>query len=102
MSLTTGCLMSGAQERLLISLDRPARWLASKTSIFYLALVLCGATALAFFAINRSPFGFMLRATRDSPIRAETLGINRISVQWAAFVIASSFAGIAGGAFAFS
>lgn len=80
----------------------PAPWLASKTAMFYLALFLCSGTALTLYLINRSPFGLMLRATRDSSLRAETLGISRINVQWSAFIIASAFAGLAGGVFAFS
>ena len=34
-----------------------------------------------------SPFGFALRATRDSPLRSEAIGINGKRVQWTAFVI---------------
>jgi branched-chain amino acid transport system permease protein len=80
----------------------PAPWLASRTAMFYFALVFCAATAFSLYLVNRSPFGMMLRAARDSALRAETLGINRINVQWSAFIIASAFAGLAGGIFAFS
>jgi len=80
----------------------PSEWLTSKTSMYFLALSLCATTVLALTVVNRSPFGFMLRAVRDSALRAETLGINRIAIQWAAFVLASFFAGLAGGVFAFS
>ena len=48
-----------------------------------------------------SPFGFALRAARDSALRSETIGIDRRSVQWAAFIVAGTFAGIAGALFAF-
>ena len=48
-----------------------------------------------------SPFGFALRATRDSPLRSEAIGINGKRVQWTAFVIAGTVAGIAGALFAY-
>jgi branched-chain amino acid transport system permease protein len=49
-----------------------------------------------------SPFGHALRAGRDSPLRAEAIGIDVRSFQWAAFVVAGVAAGLAGAVFAFS
>src|SRR5262249_37151209 len=48
-----------------------------------------------------SPFGFALRATRDSPLRAEAIGIYGKRTQWIAFVIAGSVAGVGGALFAY-
>ena len=48
-----------------------------------------------------SPFGYALRATRDSPLRSEAIGIDGKRVQWTAFVIAGTVAGIAGALFAY-
>jgi len=48
-----------------------------------------------------SPFGFALRATRDSPLRSEAIGINGKRVQWTAFVISGTVAGIGGALFAY-
>jgi branched-chain amino acid transport system permease protein len=48
-----------------------------------------------------SPFGYALRATRDSPLRGEAVGIDGKLTQWTAFVIAGTVAGIAGGLFAY-
>jgi branched-chain amino acid transport system permease protein len=48
-----------------------------------------------------SPFGYALRAGRDSPLRAEAIGLDVTRIQWAAFVVAAFAAGIAGGLFAF-
>ena len=48
-----------------------------------------------------SPFGFALRATRDSPLRSEAIGIDGKRIQWTAFVIAGTVAGIAGALFAY-
>jgi branched-chain amino acid transport system permease protein len=44
----------------------------------------------------------VLRAGRDSPLRAEAIGIDLRSFQWAAFVLAGTLAGLAGAVFAFS
>jgi branched-chain amino acid transport system permease protein len=61
--------------------------------------------AIALWLMRRvifSPFGLAMRATRDSGVRADALGLNVKRVQWTAFVIAGSFAGLAGALFAFS
>jgi branched-chain amino acid transport system permease protein len=49
-----------------------------------------------------SPFGDALRAGRDSPLRADAIGINVKRMQWVAFVIAGTAAGLAGSLYAFS
>jgi len=49
-----------------------------------------------------SPFGYTLRGGRDNPNRTESIGINLRQHQWAAFVVAGMFAGIAGGIYVFS
>ena len=49
-----------------------------------------------------APFGYALRAGRDSPLRAEAIGIDVKRVQWVAFVIAGAVAGLAGALFAFA
>ena len=43
-----------------------------------------------------------MRAGRDSPLRADAIGIHVKRQQWAAFAIAGGFAGVAGALFAFS
>jgi branched-chain amino acid transport system permease protein len=43
-----------------------------------------------------------LRATRDSPLRAEAIGIDVRTVQGMAFVLAGVFAGLAGAIYTFS
>ena len=44
-----------------------------------------------------SPFGYAMRAGRDSPLRAEAIGIDVKRVHWLAFAIAGTAGGIAGG-----
>jgi len=65
-----------------------------------LALVVAGVLLLRCFLF--APFGYAMRAGRDSALRAESIGINVKRVHWIAFAIAGTFAGIAGGAFAFA
>jgi branched-chain amino acid transport system permease protein len=79
----------------------PSPWVASKTAYYYLTLALCVLGTLALRRIIYAPFGYALRAGRDSPLRAEAIGINLMRVQWAAFALAAGFAGLAGGLFAF-
>jgi branched-chain amino acid transport system permease protein len=49
-----------------------------------------------------APLGYALRASRDSALRADAIGIDVRRVQWTAFVIAGLLAGLAGALFAFS
>ena len=51
----------------------PPAWLAGKTAYYYLALVLCGAGIVFLWRVLFSPFGYALRAGRDSPLRAEAI-----------------------------
>lgn len=79
----------------------PPDWL-SGVGYYYLALAL---VAVALFAVRRivfAPFGYALRACRDSALRANAIGIDSKRVQWVAFIIAGSFAGLAGALFVFS
>jgi branched-chain amino acid transport system permease protein len=80
----------------------PAPWLASRTAFYLLALALAaGAIGLMRRALF-APFGYALRAARDSPLRAGAIGIDVQRIQWAAFTLAGTFAGLAGGLYAFS
>ena len=80
----------------------PARWAASRVAYYYLVLVLAGAALVALDRVIHAPFGYTLRAARDSGVRAGAIGINVMAVQWAGFVVAGAAAGLAGGLYAFS
>ncbi|MEK7437325.1 MAG: ABC transporter permease [Pseudomonadota bacterium] len=80
----------------------PAQWLASKTTFYYLALALCAGGTLILWRILYSPFGYGLRAGRDSPLRADAIGIDVRRQQWLGFALAGTFAGLAGAIYAFS
>jgi len=80
----------------------PSHWLDAKPHYFWFTLAIVG-TALASIAwIAHAPFGYALRACRDSPLRAGAIGIDVRKTQWVAFAIAGGFAGLAGGLYAFS
>jgi len=49
-----------------------------------------------------APFGYAMRAGRDSALRAETIGIDVKRVHWLGFAIAGGVCGVAGGLFAFA
>jgi branched-chain amino acid transport system permease protein len=80
----------------------PSQWLQNKIAFYYLSLILvCAALGLLFKLLN-APFGYALRAARDSPLRAAAIGIHQDKIQWAAFVVAGLSAGLAGALFAFA
>jgi len=80
----------------------PDAWLSSRAVYYYLVLSLCGSAIFALWRMAHTPFGYALRASRDSPLRASALGIDVRATQWTAFIIAGSAAGVAGALFAFS
>src|SRR6185436_19171236 len=80
----------------------PSMWLSGKPAYYYLTLALCGAGIALLWRALFSPFGYVLRAGRESPLRAEAIGIDLRSYQWMAFVLAGTLAGLAGAVFAFS
>ncbi|MGB8897662.1 MAG: ABC transporter permease [Pseudolabrys sp.] len=65
-----------------------------------LALGVIGVLLLRRFLF--SPFGYAMRAGRDSVLRAEAIGIDVKRVQWLGFAIAGGVCGVAGGLFAFA
>ena len=80
----------------------PAAWLADKRAYYGLTLLLVAGSVLLLRRVLFAPFGYALRAGRDSPLRADAIGIDVKRVQWAGFIVAAVFAGLAGALFAFS
>ena len=80
----------------------PSAWLASRSSYYLLTLALCAGGILLLWRVLYSPFGYGLRAGRDSPLRADAIGIDVPRVQWAGFVLAGLSAGVGGALFVFS
>ena len=80
----------------------PPEWARSKLVFYYLALAAClGATLLLRRALY-APFGYALRAQRDSALRAEAIGIDAFRIRWLAFGLAAAAAGVAGAFFAYA
>lgn len=80
----------------------PSPWLTQGPWFYYLTLAVCAAGILWLRRLAFSPLGYALRGVRDSPLRAEALGMDTRRVQWAGFVAASFAAGMAGSLYAFS
>jgi len=80
----------------------PAAWLASRASYYYLTLAVSAGCIALLWRMLHSPFGYALRAGRDSPLRADAIGIDVRRRQWAAFVVAGFFAAVAGALYVFS
>lgn len=80
----------------------PAEWLSDKRAYYALTLALVLAGVWVLRRMLFAPFGYAMRAGRDSFLRADAIGIDVKRIQWTAFVIAGLFAGLAGALFAFS
>jgi branched-chain amino acid transport system permease protein len=79
----------------------PAAMVATPARFYWLALFVTALSVILLRVLVFSPFGYALRATRDSGLRSEAIGLNSKRIQWTAFVIAGTFAGIAGALFAY-
>jgi len=80
----------------------PSDWASQKIVFYYLTMVLCigGIQTLRYFIFT--PFGYTMRACRDSALRVDSIGIDLHRHQWFAFALAGVFAGLAGGIYVFS
>ncbi len=79
----------------------PPAW-AGPASFYWISLVLCVGGAILLRRALYAPFGFALRASRDSALRAEAIGLNPNALRLAAFTLAGSAAGLAGGLAAYA
>jgi branched-chain amino acid transport system permease protein len=80
----------------------PSSWASGQSLYYLLALVLTGAAILLLMRVIDAPFGYALRAARDSEPRAEAIGIEIRRHRWLAFIVSGAAAGLAGGIYAFS
>ncbi|WP_306030605.1 ABC transporter permease [Stappia sp. MMSF_3263] len=80
----------------------PSAWLSDTTTYYYFALVFVTAGILFLRHVIHAPFGYALRAARDSARQAEATGIDVRKVQWMSFALAGAIAGLAGALFVFS
>jgi branched-chain amino acid transport system permease protein len=73
-----------------------------RVAFYWLTLALVVVALVALRRLLFAPLGYAMRAGRDSPLRAEAIGIDVRRVQWFAFAIAGCACGLAGGLFAFA
>ncbi len=81
---------------------RRAPWADERIVFYYLVLAACGVAIYAMRRMIFAPFGYAVRAGRDSRLRADAIGIDCRHFEWMAFLIAGTMAGIAGGLYVFS
>lgn len=74
--------------------------LTSRTAFYYFCQLVVWASIAALWLICRSPFGRVLMAIRENAMRAEFVGLDARLIRLGAFVVAGTFAGIAGALFA--
>ncbi len=80
----------------------PARWAEGRVTYYYLTL---GVSVTGIFVLHRmlhAPFGYALRAARDSAVRADAIGLDVGRLRLLAFMIAGAATALAGGLYAFS
>ncbi len=80
----------------------PSALFSDKRLYYGLTLSLVVLSLLGLRRVLFSPFGYALRAGRDSVLRAEAIGIDVKRVQWLAFMLAGAAAGLSGALYAFS
>lgn len=71
----------------------------SRVPFYYFTLLTVTGSVAVLWTICHSAFGRTLVAVRENPSRAGFVGVNTRLMRWAAFVIAGTFAGIAGAVF---
>lgn len=80
----------------------PSAWARDKALFLWLALALCVGVTLLLRRAIYAPFGYALRAARDSELRAEAIGLDAARLRLVAFAFAAVAAGIAGGVYAYA
>jgi branched-chain amino acid transport system permease protein len=84
-----------------LGLSVPSLYGHVRPAIYYYtflgAAVVC---LLGVYLILRSPIGYFMRAVRDDPLRARSLGVDTTRVKLSAFVASSAMAGLGGALYA--
>jgi branched-chain amino acid transport system permease protein len=80
----------------------PPDWASGTTIFYFICLAVCALGLGIMRYLTWSPFGRVLRAGRDSPLRVEAIGIDLRTQRWLALAIGGAFAGVAGGLFSFA
>jgi branched-chain amino acid transport system permease protein len=98
--------LTGGEDGLL-NIPRPALNLGlvsvdlnDNTAMYYFVTAVLALTLILLWRIANAPFGRILQALRQNEARAAFAGYEVWRFKWAAFVISTMFAGLAGGLFA--
>ncbi|MEH3148610.1 MAG: branched-chain amino acid ABC transporter permease [Methylobacterium frigidaeris] len=87
-----------------LSFEPPAApaWLpvSQQVWLYFLCLACFGLCALVMAMLVGGFVGRTLRALRDNPLVAESLGVDLVRARLAAFLVSSAFAGLGGGLYA--
>lgn len=75
-------------------------FLDGRIPLYYFTLVIVAASIALLWLICHSAFGKVLVAVRENRTRAGFVGVDTRRMRWTAFVVAGTFAGIAGSLFA--
>ena len=70
------------------------------TTYYYTFLGTAVLCLLLVHVMLKSPIGYFMRAVRDDPVRAQSLGVDTTRVKLFAFVASSAMAGLAGALYA--
>jgi branched-chain amino acid transport system permease protein len=80
----------------------PSAWASERMAYYYLTIIAGVGGILILRHVLFTPFGYAMRAVRDSAVRSESIGIRVSRQKWLAFAFSGFMAGIAGGLFLFS
>ncbi|HSR72445.1 MAG TPA: ABC transporter permease, partial [Kiloniellales bacterium] len=79
----------------------PSDWASAPEPFYLFTLALVSLAILVLRRAVFAPFGYALRAGRDSPRRAAAIGIDLHRRRWLGFALAGTCAGLSGGLYAF-
>ena len=84
-------------QRLFFVSDLAAVLRAAVTNMSVLTLIAIGLFVLTWWVLWRTAFGLRLRSVGESPVAAETLGVNVIKYKFLGVLISGGLAGLGGG-----
>jgi branched-chain amino acid transport system permease protein len=80
----------------------PSAWASDRIAYYYLTVIVGVGGILVLRHTLFTPFGYAMRACRDSAVRSASIGIDVQRQKWFAFTFSGALAGLAGGLFVFS
>lgn len=80
----------------------PSEWLSQGNRFYYFTFIIMLLSVWIIRRLAFSSLGYAMRASRDSALRTQAIGISIRWVQWQTFMISGFFAGLAGALYVFS